>query len=150
MKHDLHEWLRRLFAAGREEFFEDGMESNFSRELVACIEEHNEVAIETIRDLADTVNPSVLSEALRWIGQMEHDETYQARFNLLTFCLTHAYANVRDGAGLGLASMDDPQAIPYLERAIADERVSELKRDLEMVLEQLVATGVEIRNDSKT
>jgi len=145
VRDNLREWLQRLCWAGREEVFEDGMESNFSRELVACIEEHGEAAIHAICELTDTVNPSVLSEALRWIGHMAHNDTYQARFNLLTFCLTHSYARVRDGAGLGLASMDDPQAIPYLERAIAAERIPELKHDMEMVLAQLTATAAELR-----
>ena len=47
---------------------------------------------------------------------------------------------VRDEAGLGLASLDDPIAIPEIQNAIAREKNKELKKDLELVLNQLEET----------
>ncbi|HEY9669794.1 MAG TPA: HEAT repeat domain-containing protein [Coleofasciculaceae cyanobacterium] len=143
---ELHETLNSLYSkieaifwAAKGEFFEDGMESELSRQLNSVVKEYSNEAIEAITCLIvyEKVNPEVAGEALRWLGRIEHPETYEYRRWLLERSLTLNSTRVRDGAILGLASMDDKHAIPYLKQAIEREQCAELKVDMEQVLEQL-------------
>jgi len=128
-----------LFEAAKDQYFEDGMESAFSNELVAFIEKHGEAAVKAITHLitSEIVNVEVAAEALRWLGRMDHAPTHNARLRLLERSLFCSSAGVRDGAVLGLASMDDPHAITYLEQAIQREKHAELREDFQQVLTQL-------------
>ena len=131
-----------LFQAARGQHFEDGLESEFSNELIALIEKHDEVAINAIARLVGSaiVHDEVVSEALRWLGRMNHPSTYHSRLLLLEGSLFSPSARVRDGAALGLAAMDDSHAIFYLEQAIQMEKQAELREDLKQVLTQLEAS----------
>jgi HEAT repeat protein len=137
--------FQKLFDAGREEVFEDGIQTAFSKRLTYYIEGCGEVAIEALTQLivGGQVNSEVASEALRWIGRMHHSASFFQRLLLLERCLNSSSSRVRDGAVLGLASIDEPSAIPYLERAIAKEQIEELRQDMIQVLEQLRATQLE-------
>ena len=134
--------LEKMFAHARGEIFEDGMESDFSRNLVALIEQHQEPAIAALAELiaGDEVNAEVASEALRWVVHIENPATHQARLTLLEHSLSAPSARVRDGAALGLASMDDPASIDSVQEAINHECIEQLRQNLEQVLEQLVET----------
>lgn len=131
--------FKKLFRAAREEVFEDGMVSNFSKGLVFLIERYSNVAIDILTRFitTETVNPEVASEALRWIGHIEHPASYHYRRWLLEQSLFRSSARVRDGALLGLALLDDPHAILYLKRAIRREIYPVLREDMENVLAQL-------------
>jgi len=138
--------FQSLFTMADEEIFEDGMETEFSNKLVALIMSYGSVAIDILANLilTEKVNPSIAAEALRWIGRLEYGSSRAKRRRILVNCLLHCKsARVRDGAALGLASLDDPKAIPYLEKAIAREQVNELRQDLEQVLAQLKETYIE-------
>jgi hypothetical protein len=128
-----------IFWNAREEAFEDGMESNFSKHLHSFIKMHQEDALEVITCLVvyEKVDAEIASEALRQMGHFEEGKTYEYRRWLLERSLTLPSARIRDGAMLGLASMDDKHAIPYLQNAIALEQCSELKNDMKQVLDQL-------------
>jgi len=131
--------IETLFGTARELYFEDGMENDFARELIRLIRQHGNRAIGALTHLIVTekVNAGVASEALRWLGCMDDPNTYRDRLWLLERSLYCSSARVRDGAALGIAFMDDPRATEHLREAIKRERVAELKRDLEQVLEQL-------------
>lgn len=143
---DLEDEIKYHFAIAQDEHFEDGMESNFSRNLTRFIMHYSSIGIDIIADLilTDTVNPVVAGEALRWIGGIEHPITYPARRWLLARSLKCSSLYIRDGASLGLASMDDPAVIPYLEYAITQEKIPELREDMIQVLEQLEDTRREM------
>jgi HEAT repeat protein len=128
-----------LFEAAKDQRFEDGMESEFSNELVALVEKHDDAAIKAIAHFitSEIVNDEVASEALRWLGRLDHPTTYHARLRLLERSLFCSSARIRDGAALGLAAMDDPHAITCLEQAIQREKNAELREDLTQVLTQL-------------
>jgi hypothetical protein len=68
---------------------------------------------------------------------MEDLKSYEFRRWLLERSLTLPLGVVKDGAILGLASMDDKHAIPYLKEATENESSTEIKQDMEQVLEQL-------------
>jgi HEAT repeat protein len=130
-----------LFEAAKDKYFEDGLESAFSNNLVALVEKHGEAAVKAITHLiaSEIVNVEVASEALRWLGRMDHAPTYHTRLSLLERSLFSPSAPVRDGAALGLAAMDDPHAITYLKQAIQEEKYPTLREDLKQVLTQLEA-----------
>jgi len=136
---ELTKELSRLFLAAKDETFEDGMETAFSRALQLLIEKHRDAAVDALTQLivGGEVSPAVASEALRWLGYMEDAATHAKRRRLLERCLNDPSSRVRDGAILGLAFMDDPQAIHCLKMAIEREAIGELKEDMEQVLAQL-------------
>jgi hypothetical protein len=136
---ELYLEIEAIFWSAKEEFFEDGMESDFSKKLCSTVVKYGSDAIEVITSLIvyDKVCPEVASESLRWLGKIKHSESYEFRLWLLERSLNLSSGIVRDGAILGLASMDDKHAIPYLKKAIKNENSVELKQDMEQVLEQL-------------
>ena len=71
---------------------------------------------------------------------MDDPRTHEVRLEVLGKCLAHPSHYVRDGAGLGIASTDDPRGIFALRRAIEREHCPELREDLELVLAQLEET----------
>ena len=136
---EIDQKIETLFGAAREQVFEDGMESDFSKELISLVKKYGNAAITVLTRLIITeqVNAEVASEALRWLGNIEHPASYRSRLWLLERSLFCSSARVRDGAALGLASLDDPHAIPHLRRAIQRENCNELRKDIEQVLIQL-------------
>lgn len=138
----LVEGLRQIFFAAREEVFEDGMDSVFSRQLVDFMKSHGRLAIGILSDLllSEKVNAEVAGEALRHVGYLEHTPTHISRRRLLEHCLFGSSGRIRDGAILGIAGMDDPKSIPCVEQAVARESIAELQEDMQAVLEQLRET----------
>lgn len=136
---DLDRKIEALFAAAKEQDFEDGMESEFSKGLGSLIKKYGDDAMEGLAYFIvyEKVNAEVASEALRWLGRIDHPTSYHFRLWLLERSLLCSSARVRDGAALGLASLDDPHAISYLKQAIQREGCSELREDMEQVLTQL-------------
>ena len=137
-QEEIERATERLFETAKDEHFEDGMESAFSRRLISLIETYCEpmkelLAYWLVREKAD---PYVVSEALRWIGHMDHPISHRFRRWLLERCLKSPSSIVRDGAALGLAAMDDSEAIPSLREAIENEACDELRMNLEQVLAQ--------------
>lgn len=135
--------LDALFRASKEEVFEDGMESYFSRGLVAVIEKYGNDAIKALVSplIDEAVAAETASEALRWLGHMDHPPTYRLRLLLLKACLKSRLARVRDGAALGLSFLDDPDAIPELKDAVQAEPIKELRKNIEQVVDQLEKTS---------
>jgi len=137
---EVKQGIEALFIEAKEEVFEDGMESEFSKGLVSMIRRYGNATIEWIANLIvhEKANPEVSSEALRWLGDIDHVSTYDKRLWLLERSLLCSAARVRDGAALGLASLDDPHSVRYLKQAIQREQCEELREDMEQVLAQLL------------
>ena len=135
----LGEISKALFREAQSITFEDGMETEFSRKLVRLVRQYGKTAMEVITTLIvnDNVDAEVAAEALRWLGRMDHLPSYHDRLWLLEKSSFSTSVLVRDGAALGLASLDDPHAIPYLQRAIEQEKYASLRKDLEQVRDQL-------------
>ena len=123
-----------------DETFEDGVENTFSTNLLSFVKTHGSDAMEAISNLilSENVKGEVASEALRWLGRVHDPKTYLERRWLLERSLFSSSPKTRDGAALGLASLDDPHAVPYVERAIEGEGVEPLRADMKQVLDQLV------------
>ena len=136
---ELYTQIASLFDAAKEEYFEDGIESEFERNLVAIVKNYGQIVVNELAYLIlnQKVSNEVASEALRCLGSLYHSVTYKFRLWLLEASLLSPSAMVRDGAILGLASLDDRHALPYLKRVIAQELCEELRRNMEQVLDQL-------------
>lgn len=132
--------LKHLFRLNKGEVFEDGMETRFASELVAYVYKYGNHAVEALTYLIiydNTISAQVASEALRWLGNMEHPESYKFRLWLLERCLSHPSLYIRDGAIVGLSFLNDPHSMTYLEKAMKIEQLPGLVNDIKQVLAQL-------------
>lgn len=132
-----------LFAAARNENFEDGLDNAFSFELVRLVLKHGNTIIQIVSDvvLGERAAPDVAAEALRRLGEMQNEATRDARRALLEKSLECSSHTVRDGAVLGLSDLGDPQSIPSLQRAAAREQYKLLGANMVDLLERLKGIG---------
>ena len=140
---ELERRITSLFMMSGDEEFESGIISDFSRDLCSIIENHGKAVIEIISYLFlyKEVNPEVLCEALRWLGRIDQVDSHSYRLWLLEKSLESPFIFVRDGAILGIASLDDPCAIPAVHKAIEKENCEELQKNMQDVLQQLEETA---------
>ncbi|MCI0490486.1 MAG: response regulator [Blastocatellia bacterium] len=131
--------IKALFQMAKEENFEEGIESEFSNGLVSIINKYGAQVINILSHLilSKGVNEEIASEALRWLGRLDHSESYYERLWLLEEALINPSARIRDAASVGLATLGDPHATPYLEQAIQKETCAELREDMQQILESL-------------
>lgn len=131
--------LESVFRQAQEERFEDGMQSNFGRAMLALIAQYGEASVGEARRLIfdPRTRPGVAAEALRWVARADHPATQEQRREVLEAALSHLSSMVRDGAVLGLASLDDSRSVPALKAAIRREPVPELRADMEDLLAEL-------------
>lgn len=131
--------IQSLFESAKDEFFEDGMETPFSNNLEMIILKHHELSILALaKALFDkSANEEIVSEALRILGRIRDHDTYNIRLWLLEQNLKRDSVRIKDGALLGLASLDDARCIPSLKRAIHEEINSELREDMQQLLRHL-------------
>jgi len=131
--------VQAAFGSAKDEFLEDGTESQFAREIKVLIAKHRRSALEAISHLIlfTKTGHHVANEALSTLGTVSEPTTYEYRRWLLEQSLGAPSAVVRDGAVIGLAWLDDPHAVPYVQRAVQGEQVAPLRRSMERLLEQL-------------
>ncbi len=140
---DIYSEIDSIFDEAEPEEFEDGMQNLFVDRLLDKIREYENYAMVEICHIIfnEKSNPECSAEALRWLGNMDHNATYKYRQWLLTTALSRCKSPiVRDGANLGLAFMDDPATIPCLEKAISSEESPLLRKLMKRTLEQLEKT----------
>ena len=118
------------------------MESGFSRDLVSLIKTYGDVAVEAIAGLtlSAEIDSEVMGEALHRLGSIDHPQTQLSRLELLFQCLESPSADVRDGAVVGIAFLDNLRAIPFLKQSIQQEKHAGLRADMQQVIEQLEET----------
>ena len=87
--------------------------------------------------LTEKTSPRVAAEVLRHLGRFVHPPSYRDRLWLLERALKSSSPMSRDGASLGLAHLNDPAAIPYVQKAIDAEPIESLKEDLRQILNGL-------------
>jgi hypothetical protein len=131
--------LERLFAESRYDVFEDGMNSEFGRRLVAMVRTYgNSVLLEINALLRSAVtSKSVAAECLRVLGLIKDRSTHAFRRWILADFLNAKRILVRDAAIVGLSSLDDPAVLPSLRLALQNESSAELRSDLDQLREQL-------------
>lgn len=131
-----------LFENGADEFFQDGITSNFSRSLLRLVGIHGRAAVAAVsRYLISTRGrPSVASEALRSLAEYQDPRLLDQTWELLRQSVWHPSPIVRDGAIMGFASIDDPAAALVLLNALRTEPVAELRKLMQLVIDQVAAT----------
>ena len=131
--------IAHLFELARELYFEDGMETDFSRELISLVKKYGNLAMGEISYLitCGRVDEEVASEALRRLALIDDASTYGWRLWVLEKSLSSKSPVVRDGAALGLVSMGDAHALQYISKAIEQETIGELRYDLQGALKEL-------------
>jgi len=136
---DLLDHLTSLLGRAKEESFEDGVASDFSRSLLALVERNATEIILALVDLiaAASTSDSVAAEALRWIARINDPYSRHYRLWLLERSLFARSPVVRDGAIIGLSELADKHAVPYLRQAIQAEALEELQADMVAVLREL-------------
>jgi HEAT repeat protein len=127
---------------GKEESFQYGMDSKFSANLQAIVEQYGDKAVLELGHIlkARQADSEVVEEALLQLGMIDDSATQRTRLSILEESLKSDSVGRRDAAGLGIASMNDPSALPALRRALKRETSSRLKHDLHLVVEQLEQT----------
>ncbi len=134
--------LNFFLFVGRDQIFEDGIESEFSQNFVRIISKYKKIALDNLEKLieSNSVNAEVLSEAVRWLPRIQDISTYNQRLALTTRCLFSPWPRVRDAATLALSSFGDSSAVTALRRAIEREGIDELRADMEQALQYLEFT----------
>ncbi len=132
--------IERLFRDAEDFRFEDGIQTPFSRGLRSLIYSYGNAAVAALDEvLAERrTNQESAAEAVRRLGAVDHDATHKYRSWLLQRALQSSSPLIRDAAGVGLAALDDPDAIPALEIAITNEPIQGLREDLQAVRDQLL------------
>ena len=136
---NLHAEIISCFAGLTTGELEDGMTDDLGTNIAALVMRHKDLAIRLMGAIifSNQVPADVLSHSLRWIGRIKDEETFHERLWLLRSSLKSSSAVIRDGAGLGLAALGSPRAIPSLRQAIKRENLPSLRADLEQVLRRL-------------
>lgn len=137
--------LEQIFRDAHEEIFQDGMESDFSRALVAFLARYSVFGTDALITFLDgtDADPEAVAEALKWIAEFDNPSTLPKRLWLLERSLNSSFASIRDGAVIGLGSLDDPQAIHYVKQALGRETKPLLRRNIQLLIDQLNETALE-------
>ena len=133
------ETLGRVFDEALDEEFENGMESQFSKNLISIVTQGENIAVEAIAHLLEARQPDieVSVEALHLLGLIDHDPTRSSRLRVLMRYLQDENIRMRDSACVAIAAIDDRTAIPELLRVLETEPSEMLQETLREVIEQL-------------
>ena len=136
---DLTEKIEAAFAAAEEENFEDGVDTTFSEDLVRAVETYGDAAVKVMDEVMtrNSTNALIVSEALQWLGRVDHPQSADSRFSILVRALSSPSIQIRAGAVYGISYMEETRAIPDLAKAIDSEECSHLREDMRTVLGQL-------------
>jgi hypothetical protein len=143
--------FRELFRRGAFEVFHDGMRSQFERGLILMLKQNGRTAYRAIADLtfSEHLNPDVLSEALRLLGDLNDPGTASQRLAIWERALHDDSPKVRDGAILGLASVD-LLAEPIFQKALETETIAELRATILDIIQGFNSTNVSSSSSSTT
>jgi len=127
----------------REEWFEDGVESKFSRALSTLLYAYGDAAVAAVERYLGSpdINTEIAVEAAQWLGDVDHPASRDYRKALLEKTLLHApTSRLRHGAATGLAAIDDPSSYPIVLEARTRESNRGLRQFLQLVVDQLGRT----------
>lgn len=131
-------------ALASKEWFEDGVESEFSRALSALLHLYKDAAIAPVETFlgSPSSNVEVAVEMAQWLGKVDHSDSHHYRRTLLEKILLSDSSSVRlrYGAAAGLATMNDPSSRPAVVEALNRERNRRLQYFLQLVVDQLERT----------
>ena len=135
--------LGEAVAAAKEEWFEDGVESEFARTLSTLVHAYGDATVAAVETFLSSpgVNIEIAVEAVQSLGEADHPASLLYRRTLLEkLVLNSSAVRLRHGAAAGLAAMNDPSSIPTLIEARNREPNRRLQHFLELVVAQLERT----------
>ena len=138
-EENIYKQITELFEKNRYTVFEDGMESDFSIKLSHLIKRGGNDVIDAISSLimSGKINSEAAAESLIWLAVLDDPHTYHKRLWFLEHSLNLPYLRIRDRGVIGLSYLNDARAIPFLLKAIENERYDWLKKYMQKVLEFL-------------
>lgn len=131
--------LRLMFFAALRDHIEDGLPNAITKRLPELLNRDFNATVTGLTAALESgaVSESLAAEALKELGQVRNDAFRHYHRWALERALSLGSSMTRDGAGLGLARLGDPAAIPYLLKAIDAEPNLETRADLQLVVDQL-------------
>ncbi len=134
--------LDSILEGVREELIEDGIANTITRKLPQLVANHYRSVLPAIAALVDgsRTSSAVTAEILKEVGRLRDATSHFERRWLLEHALWSRNPAARDGAGAGLAWLQDPAAAERVRAAAERETLPQLRADLEEVFRLLAAT----------
>lgn len=134
-----HGEIAVIFNRAESEEFQTGYDSILSRQLTAAILDGGPRELHSIELMLLNEGHSnrVKAEVLKILGDLVDLDSHLKRYFILEAYLFCVDSSLRDAALIGISCMNDPIAIPALERAMITESIPELRRDIRSVLVEL-------------
>ena len=135
----MHSAITYAFTNAKHETFYDGIDSQFCDIISQFVMAYGAAAISSIEKILDSSSSTIetTEEALRQMGKITDAHTHAARLDLLLRKLSSPIPRIRDAVSIGLASLDDPSAIPFLLHAVETEQSAWVRTNLALSLKQL-------------
>lgn len=131
--------LGKLFSLAAWEDFEDGVETEFSRQIEDFVRKHQDTGIQAIWSaiVDERYFEQDIAEALLWIGLMRDSTAIGSRRGLLVFALQSESVFIRDSAVSALSYLADTSVIEVLTRQLDVETSEGVKSNIRSVLRYL-------------
>ena len=129
--------LQAVWDGARREIIEDGMSNSVTENLPELIARDFSSVIPALVSAIEMqrTTPIIAAEVLKTLGRLQNPASHALRRWALERALTLTSPFIRDGAGLGLARLADPGAVPYLRRAAESD--PQTREDLQLVIDEL-------------
>ena len=139
LSHEIERQLEQLFTDARDELFEVGIESQFSKGLQKLCTYDPTTVFQYIRTrlIVNDTNSEAFAEILRWASHQDARAIRDHVADLLSVGLLNSSSLVRDAAALSLAYLEKTAAVAQLQQALEREKVPELQKDLEDLIRSL-------------
>lgn len=139
MTPEIKAWFDAMLDAARRDVIEDGMRNTISERLPGLMEKDFKAVIPALMSVieAGRTTPIIAAEVLKELGRIRSAASHASRLWVLERALSQSSPFIRDGAGLGLATLADGDALPYLRRAIDNEPNAQMRADLQLVIDEL-------------
>jgi hypothetical protein len=131
--------LDYVLSAANDDLIEDGMRNAVTQRLPELVVKHFDTVIPALISVLETgrTTGAIAAEVLKELGRVRNTASHAMRRWALERALRSPSPIIRDGAGLGLARLSDPDSLPYLRRAIEHEHDPQARADLRLVLDEL-------------
>lgn len=139
-------YRRELFALlgqGSQEKIEDGFESQFEREFKQLFETNPTYTMEALHFAIHDAQFStdVIRATLKVIGWCTvEDRIADLQRKLFEDALRSSSYDIREGALIGLSSLNDPQTLRIIQRSASNEKNSFLRQIYDTIIKQLQDT----------
>ena len=142
MTREMQARLDAILGAAHLDIIEDGMPNAINERLADLLVQDFKTVIPALVSTIETgrTAPIIAAEILKELGRVQNAASHASRLWTLERALSLPSPFIRDGAGLGLARLSDPDALPYLHRALEDESNAQARADLQLVINELSET----------